>query len=76
MTIAQKQTEINKEETVTTEPPTTSTSKELAKETDKTEDNKEEAIAYYDERIAYWGKLWENFEIDDDTYRKNCPYRI
>ena len=37
---------------------------------------KEEAIAYYDEKIAYWGKLWENFEIDDETYKKNCPYRI
>ena len=37
---------------------------------------KEEAVAYYDEKIAYWGNLWENFEIDDETYRKNCPYRI
>lgn len=39
-------------------------------------ETKEEAIAYYDEKISYWGKLWENFKIDDDTYKENCPSRI
>lgn len=34
---------------------------------------KAEAIAYYDEKASYWGRLWENFEIDDSEYYKNCP---
>lgn len=34
---------------------------------------KAEAIAHYDNLIAIWGKKWENFEIDNDTYYKNCP---
>lgn len=34
---------------------------------------KAEAIAYYDEKTNYWGRLWENFEIDDSEYYKNCP---
>ena len=36
-------------------------------------DSKSEAIAYYDSQTKYWGNKWENFEIDDDTYYKNCP---
>lgn len=35
---------------------------------------KDEAIAYYNNQISYWGKKWENFEIDDNIYYKNCPY--
>lgn len=38
--------------------------------------SKSEAISYYNSQISYWGKLWENFEIDDDVYYKNCPTRI
>ena len=34
---------------------------------------KSEAIDYYNSQIHYWGKLWENFEIEDDVYYKNCP---
>lgn len=34
---------------------------------------KDEAIAYYEEKINYWGKLWENYEIEDSEYYKNCP---
>ena len=34
-----------------------------------------EAIAYFDSQLSYWGKKWEKDEIDDDTYDKNCPYR-
>ena len=37
---------------------------------------KEEAIAEYRKIINLWGKKWENFEIDDATYEKNCPYRL
>ena len=33
-----------------------------------------EAINYYKSIIKKWGDKWENFEIDDDTYNKNCPY--
>ena len=33
-----------------------------------------DAIAFYESKIAYWGKKWENDEIDDQTYYKNCPY--
>ena len=33
-----------------------------------------EAISYYKSIIKNWGDKWENFEIDDETYNKNCPY--
>ena len=36
-------------------------------------DKKESAIKEYNSKTAYWGKKWENFEIDDDTYYANCP---
>lgn len=35
--------------------------------------SKNEAITYYNNKISYWGNLWENFEIDDSTYYSNCP---
>lgn len=34
---------------------------------------KNEAIAYYENKIKYWGNLWETDQIDDATYYKNCP---
>ena len=34
---------------------------------------KNEAIAYYENKINYWGNLWETDQIDDATYYKNCP---
>lgn len=37
-------------------------------------DNESEAVAYYNSIIKMWGDKWENFEIDDETYHKNCPY--
>lgn len=37
---------------------------------------KNEAISYYNSQTSYWGKLWENFEIENDVYYKNCPYRL
>jgi hypothetical protein len=33
-----------------------------------------EAISYYKSIIKSWGEKWEKFEIDDETYQKNCPY--
>lgn len=36
--------------------------------------SKQEAISYYDNLIKIWGDKWENFEIDSETYDKNCPY--
>ena len=36
--------------------------------------SKQEAVNYYDSLIKTWGDKWENFEIDSDTYDKNCPY--
>lgn len=33
-----------------------------------------EAISNYKSIIKNWGDKWENFEIDDETYNKNCPY--
>ena len=33
-----------------------------------------EAIAEYNTITKKWGNKWENFEIDDETYYKNCPY--
>lgn len=35
---------------------------------------KQEAVNYYDSIIKTWGDKWENFEIDSETYDKNCPY--
>lgn len=35
-----------------------------------------EAVAYYKSIIKTWGDKWENFEIDNETYNKNCPYRL
>lgn len=35
---------------------------------------KQEAIAYYNNLIKTWGDKWERFEIDSETYDKNCPY--
>lgn len=34
---------------------------------------KNEAIAYYNNKVSYWGNLWETDQIDDATYYKNCP---
>ena len=36
--------------------------------------SKQEAVAYYDSLIKTWGDKWERFEIDSETYDKNCPY--
>ena len=36
--------------------------------------SKQEAINYYQGIIKTWGDKWEKFEIDDETYQKNCPY--
>lgn len=36
--------------------------------------SKQEAVNYYDSLIKTWGDKWENFEIDSETYDKNCPY--
>ena len=33
-----------------------------------------EAIDYYYSIIKSYGDKWENFEIDDETYKKKCPY--
>lgn len=33
-----------------------------------------ECISYYKSIIKTWGDKWESFEIDDETYQKNCPY--
>lgn len=35
--------------------------------------SKSDAIAYYEEKINYWGKLWESYQIEDSEYYKNCP---
>ena len=37
-------------------------------------DSKEDSINYYKSIIKNWGNKWEKFEIDDETYQKNCPY--
>lgn len=37
-------------------------------------DSELEAINYYKSIIKLWGDKWEKFEIDDETYNKNCPY--
>ena len=36
--------------------------------------SKQEAINYYDGILKTWGDKWEKFEIDSETYDKNCPY--
>ena len=36
--------------------------------------SKQETINYYQGIIKTWGDKWEKFEIDDETYQKNCPY--
>ena len=33
-----------------------------------------DAIKYYKSIIKTLGDKWEKFEIDDETYNKNCPY--
>ena len=35
----------------------------------------QEAINYFDGLQKTWGDKWERFEIDSETYDKNCPYR-
>lgn len=37
-------------------------------------DTEKEAIDYYYSIIKTYGDQWENFEIDDETYKKKCPY--
>ncbi len=37
-------------------------------------ETQDQATAYFKTEIAKWGKQWENFEITDDEYHKNCPY--
>ena len=32
-----------------------------------------EAIAIYNTEIKKWSDKWTNYEIDNDTYYKNCP---
>lgn len=34
---------------------------------------KAEAIATYDSELHKWSEKWTNYEIDDETYHKNCP---
>ena len=34
----------------------------------------QEAINYFDGLQKTWGDKWERFEIDSETYDKNCPY--
>lgn len=36
-------------------------------------DSKQEAIKYYEDIIKTWGEKWTNYEIDSETYYKNCP---
>lgn len=36
-------------------------------------DTKNDAIEYYNSKIRYWGDLWESYQIDNETYYKNCP---
>lgn len=37
--------------------------------------SKVEAEAIYNTEIKKWGDKWTNYEIDNDTYYKNCPSR-
>lgn len=43
--------------------------------TNKWFNSKQEAVSYYDGILKTWGDKWERFEIDSETYDKNCPYR-
>lgn len=43
--------------------------------TNKWFNSKQEAINYFNSTYSYWAKKWENFEIDDDVFKKNCPNR-
>lgn len=36
-------------------------------------DSKQDAIKYYENIIKTWGDKWTNYEIDSETYYKNCP---
>lgn len=36
--------------------------------------SKSAAIEEFRNDQSYWGKKWENDEIDTETYKKNCPY--
>ena len=36
--------------------------------------SQQEAINYFDGIQKSWGDKWERFEIDSETYDKNCPY--
>lgn len=35
--------------------------------------SKNDAIAYYNSQVSYWGNLWETKKIDDATYYSKCP---
>lgn len=35
--------------------------------------SKAEAEAIYNAEVKKWGDKWTNYEIDNDTYYKNCP---
>lgn len=35
--------------------------------------SKNDAIAYYNSQVSYWGNLWETEKIDDATYYSKCP---
>ena len=35
--------------------------------------SKAEAEAVYNAKIKEWGDKWTNYEIDNETYYKNCP---
>ncbi|HJJ04796.1 MAG TPA: hypothetical protein OIM45_02830 [Clostridiaceae bacterium] len=37
--------------------------------------SKAEAVNYFDTTYSSWAKKWENLEIDDTTFYKNCPTR-
>ena len=34
--------------------------------------SKNDAIAYYNSQVSYWGNLWETEKIDDATYYSKC----
>lgn len=40
---------------------------------DKWYDSKAEAEEIYNAELKKWGDKWTNYEIDTDTYNKNCP---
>ena len=83
-----EQTSIQNQET-TTKTETSTTPKEDTKKiqctasqhlletgnTGKWFNTKQEAINYYNQTYSKWGTKWENFEIDDNTFHKNCPNR-